>query len=79
MLGKGEGKQLKQEWTKMRSWSLVDGEMEGEDAKERKEILKGTWKGKKKPHHLLPKRQCNVVVLSAELCVNLAWVTLGMI
>lgn len=50
MLGKGEEKQLKQEWTKMRSWSLVDGELKGEDPKERKEILEGTWKGKKKSH-----------------------------
>lgn len=52
MLGKGEEKQLKKEWTKMRSWSLVDWELEGEDPKERKEIVEGTWKGKKKPHHL---------------------------
>lgn len=53
MLGNREGKQLKQEWTKMRSWSLTNGEMEGEDSKERREVLKGTWEGKKKPHDLL--------------------------
>lgn len=38
LLGKGEGKQLKQEWTKMRAWSLIDREREREDSKGSREI-----------------------------------------